>query len=46
MGSVPDVTEILNGHNPSSATVALGVTHPLTETSTRNRLGIKKAAGT
>lgn len=46
MDSVPDeVTGSLNERNPSSDTVALGVTHPLTEASTRNLLGIKKAAG-
>jgi hypothetical protein len=33
----PDgVTEILNWHNPSGHTMALGLTQPLTEMSTRN----------
>ena len=37
VGSVPDgVTGIFHWHNPSSHTVVLGLTHPLTEMSTRN----------
>jgi hypothetical protein len=39
-GSIPDdVTEIFNWPNPSSRTVALGSTQPLTEMSTRNLPG-------
>jgi len=36
-GSIPDgVIEIFHWHNPSGRTVALGLTQPLTEMSTRN----------
>jgi hypothetical protein len=36
-GSIPDgVTRIFHWHNPSGRTVALGLTQPLTEMSTRN----------
>jgi len=36
-GSIPDgVIGIFHGHNPSSRTMALGLTQPLTEMSTRN----------
>jgi len=35
--SIPDgVTEIFHSHNPSGRTMALGLTQPLTEMSTRN----------
>jgi len=35
--SIPvGLIRILNWHNPSGRTVALGSTHPLTEMSTRN----------
>jgi len=37
VGSIPDgVIGIFHGHNPSSRTMALGSTQPLTEMSTRN----------
>jgi len=37
MGSIPDgVTGIFHWHNPSGCTLALGLTQPLTEMSTRN----------
>jgi len=44
-GSIPDcVTGFLHCHNPSGRTMALGLTQPLTEMSTRNYfLGIKAA---
>ena len=36
-GSIPDgVIEIFHGHNPSDRTMALGLTQPLIEMSTRN----------
>ena len=35
-GSIPDVIEIFHCHNPSGRTMALGLTQPLTEMSTRN----------
>jgi hypothetical protein len=36
-GSIPDgVIGIFNSHNPSGHTMALGLTQPLTEMSTRN----------
>jgi len=36
-GSIPDgVNGIFHGHNPSSRTMALGLTQPLTEMSSRN----------
>jgi hypothetical protein len=38
-GSIPD--EVINWSNPSSRTVALESTQPLTEISTRNLLGVK-----
>jgi len=45
-GSIPDgVTGILHWHIPSSCTVALGLTHPLTEMSNRSISGGVKAAG-
>ena len=45
-GSIPDdVIEIFNWHNPSGHTMALGLTQPLTEISTRNVfLGVKAAS--
>jgi hypothetical protein len=39
---VPDEVDILNLPNPSSRTMALGLTQPLTEMSTRNFPGGKK----
>ena len=37
VGSIPDgVIGIFHWHNPSGRTVALGLTQPLTEVSTRN----------
>jgi hypothetical protein len=36
---VPDEVDILNLPNPSSRSMALGSTQPLTEMSTRNLLG-------
>ena len=37
MGSIPDgVIRIFHWHNPSGRTMALGLTQPLTEISTRN----------
>ena len=45
-GSIPDgVIRDFHWHNPSSRTVALGLTHPLTEMSTRNISLEVKAAG-
>jgi hypothetical protein len=42
MDSIPDeVTEFFNWPNPSSRTMALGSTQPLTEMSTRNLHGGK-----
>jgi hypothetical protein len=38
---IPDEAEFFNLPNPSSRTVALGSTQPLTEMSTRNLLGVK-----
>jgi hypothetical protein len=35
-GSIPDGVGIFHWHNPSSRTMALGLTQPLTEMSTRN----------
>jgi hypothetical protein len=45
VGSIPDgVTGIFHRHNPSIHTVALGLTQPPTEMSTRNiSLGLKAA---
>jgi hypothetical protein len=41
-GSIPDVViGFLNWHNPSSRTMTLGSTKPLTEMSTRNLPGSK-----
>jgi hypothetical protein len=41
-GSIPDeVIRIFNWPNPSSSTVVMGSTHPLTEMSTRNVPGGK-----
>jgi len=44
-GSIPDVvTEIFHWYNPSGCTMALGLTQPLTEMSTRNiSWGVKTA---
>jgi hypothetical protein len=39
---VPDEADFLNLPNPSSRTMILGSTQPLTEMSTRNLLGSKK----
>jgi len=40
VGSIPDgVTGIFHWHNPSGRTMALGMTQPLTEMSTRNIYG-------
>jgi hypothetical protein len=39
---VPDEVDFLNLPNPSSRTMALGSTQPLTEMSTRNFPGVKK----
>ena len=45
-GVVPDgATEIFHWHNPSGGTMALGLTQPLTEMSTRNISWWVKAAG-
>ena len=45
-GSIPDgVIGIFHRHNPSCRTVALGLTQPLTEMSTRNSSWGVKAAG-
>ena len=45
-GSIPDgVTGIFHWHNPSGRTMALGLTQPLTEMSTRNFSWVVKAAG-
>jgi hypothetical protein len=38
----PDEVDFFNVSNPSSRTMALGSTQPLTEMSTRNRPGGKK----
>jgi hypothetical protein len=47
MGSIPDgVTGTFHWHNPSSPTMALGLTQSLTETSTRNIFWRVKAAST
>jgi hypothetical protein len=40
--AIPDEVEFLNLLNPSSRTMALGSTQPLTEMSTRNLPGGKK----
>jgi hypothetical protein len=46
VGSIPDgVIGILHWRNPYGHTVALGLTQPLTETSTRNISWGVKAAG-
>ena len=44
-GSIPDcVIAIFHWHNPSGRTVAMGLTHSLTEMSIRNiSLGVKAA---
>jgi hypothetical protein len=39
---VPDEVDFFNLLNPSSRTVVLGSTQPLTEMSTRNLPGVKK----
>jgi hypothetical protein len=45
-GSIPDgVIGIFHLHNPSGRTMALGLTQPLTEMSTRNISGGVKVAG-
>ena len=45
-GSIPDgVTGIFHLHNPSDRTMALGLTQPLTEMSTRNISWGVNAAG-
>ena len=45
-GSIPDgVIEIFHWRNPSGHTMALGLTQPLTEMSTRNIYCGVKAAG-
>jgi len=45
-GSIPDgVIAILHWHNPSGRTMALGLTQPLTEMSTRNISWVVKAVG-
>ena len=45
-GSIPDgVIVIFHRHNPSGRTMALGLTHPVTEFSTRNISWWVKAAG-
>ena len=44
-GSNPDEVDFFNLPNPSSHTMALGSTQPLTEMSTRNLTGGKVAAG-
>ena len=45
-GSIPDgVIGIFHLHNPSGRTMALGLTQPLTEMSTRNISWGVKAAG-
>jgi hypothetical protein len=45
-GSIPDgVIGIFHEHNPSGRTMALGLTQPLTEMSTRNIYWGVKAAG-
>jgi hypothetical protein len=41
VGSIPDEVDFFNLPNPSSRTMALGSTQPLTETSTRNLPGGK-----
>jgi hypothetical protein len=41
----PDEVDFFSLHNPSSRTMALGSTQPLTEMSTRNLLGGEMAAG-
>ena len=46
VGSIPDsVIGTFNRHNPSGRTMALGLTQPLTEMSTRNIFWGVKAAG-
>jgi hypothetical protein len=42
---VPDAADFFNLPNPSSRIMALGSTQPLTQMSTRNFPGGKKAAG-
>ena len=45
-GSIADgIIGIFHWHNPSGSTIALGLTHPLTEMSTRNISWGVKAAG-
>jgi hypothetical protein len=43
--SIPDVIGFFDLPNPSSRAMALGSTQPLTEMSTRNLPGGKRAAG-
>jgi len=46
VGSIPDgVLGVFHGHNPSGRTMALGLSQPLTEMSTRNISWGVKAAG-
>jgi hypothetical protein len=46
MGSIVDeFIGFLNWHNPSSRTMTLGSTQPLTKMSTRNISGGQRAAG-
>jgi hypothetical protein len=45
VGSNPDEVDFFNLSNPSSRTMALGSTQPLTEMSTRNLPGGQRAAG-
>jgi len=46
VGSIPEgVIGIFHLHNPSGRTMALGLTQPLTEMSTRNISWVVKAAG-
>jgi hypothetical protein len=44
-GSSPDEVDIFNLRNPSSRVMALGLTQPLTEMSTKNLPGGQRAAG-
>jgi hypothetical protein len=46
VGSIPDgVIGIFHWHNPYGRTMALGLTQPLTEMSTKNISWVVKAAG-
>jgi hypothetical protein len=46
-GSIPDdfIVFYSNVLNPSTRNITLGLTQPLTEMSTRNLPGVKRAAG-